>query len=405
MPLYSFEGRREKTGEQIRGMREASSHAVLGQDLLSEGVLLTRYAQKAQRLSRTSLLSALFQHVPVIERALFARYFALMLRAGLDVKRALLALGQQTRSRTLRTALESVHHDIERGKTLADAMRPFPGAFPPIFVSFVQVGETTGRLQESLEVLAEQLAKEYEVNRAVRGGLMYPAVIVLVLIAVAVAMMFLVVPKLVEIFEGFEVELPLPTRILIAFSDAFQSYWPLFFVGFFAAIAAVFFLLRIRSVKAMVMRMLLWLPVVGSIMQKVNLARFSRNLSSLLHSGVSFTKALAILGTNTPHPTYAGVFAEASEHVKKGKQLSDFLDGFKRLFPPIVINVVRVGEETGALDEVLKETALFYEAEVDQTMKNLTSVMEPVLMVLVGLAVGALAVSVISPIYDLVNVI
>jgi type IV pilus assembly protein PilC len=153
------------------------------------------------------------------------------------------------------------------------------------------------------------------------------------------------------------------------------------------------------------MRVLLRTPVIGPIMQKVNLARFSRNLSSLLHSGVSFTGALSILGTNTPHPSYAAVFAQAREHVKQGKELSTFLESFEHLFPPIIVNVVKVGEETGALAEVLKETALFYEGEVDQTMKNLTSIMEPVLMVLVGLAVGALAISVISPIYDLVNVI
>jgi type IV pilus assembly protein PilC len=149
----------------------------------------------------------------------------------------------------------------------------------------------------------------------------------------------------------------------------------------------------------------LYVPVIGPIMQKINLARFSRNLNSLLSSGVSFIEALRIMGENTPHPSYAHVLLAAEEHVKQGKPLSDFLADFKRLFPPLVTNVVKVGEDTGELDVVLKEIALFYESEVDQTMKNLTSVMEPILMVLIGLAVGALAVSVISPIYGLVNVI
>lgn len=405
MALYSFEGRQEKTGEVVRGVREATSHTALGQDLLSEGVLLTRYTEQSQRGAGASLLSGILNRVPVIERALFARYFALMLRAGLDVKRALAALGQQTKNKSMQTALASVAQDIERGRTLADSMEIFPRAFPTLFVSFVRVGETTGRLQESLEVLADQLQKEYELGRAVRGGLIYPIVIVLLLISVGVAMMFFVVPKLAEVFEGFDVELPLATRILIGFSNAFQSYWPLFFLGAVGIVVGVTMLLRIRSVKATILHLLLYTPVIGPIMQKVNLARFSRNMASLLHSGVSFIRSLGILGENTPHPSYAKVFAEAREHVKKGKELSSFLAQFKRLFPAIVVNVVRVGEETGSLDEVLKETALFYEGEVDQTMKNLTSVMEPVLMVLVGLAVGALAISVISPIYDLVNVI
>jgi type IV pilus assembly protein PilC len=405
MSIYSFEGRKEKTGELVRGLREASSHAALGRDLLSEGVLLTRYTQKSQKLQKATLYSAIFNRVPVIERALFARYFGLMLRAGLDVKRSLSALGQQTRNKSMKAALEAIYNDVERGKTLAESMDVFPHIFTPLFVSFIRVGETTGRLQESLTVLAEQLQKEYELTRAVRGALLYPAVIVSALLTVAVAMMYFVVPKLAEVFEGFDVELPLPTRILMGASDVFQLYWYLFFVG--AVMAAGFFwwLLRVQSVKAAVMHWLLYIPVIGPIMQKINLARFSRNLSSLLRSGVSFIKALNILSNNTPHPSYAKVFAAAREHVKQGKELSIFLEDFKRLFPPIVVNIIKTGEETGALDQVLDETALFYEGEVDQTMKNLTSIVEPILMVVVGLAVGVLAVSIISPIYNLVDVI
>ena len=234
---------------------------------------------------------------------------------------------------------------------------------------------------------------------------MYPAVIILALIAVGIAMMFFVVPKLVEVFEGFNVELPLATRVLIWFSDFFQNYWIGIFIVAFMLMGCAWGLMRVKSVHAAVNEGLLYLPIFGGIIQKVNLGRFSRNLSSLLQSGVSFIRALEILGQNTPHPSYAHVFSAAREHVRQGKELSSFLADFQRLFPPIVINVIKVGEETGALDQVLAETALFYESEVDQTMKNLTSIMEPILMVGVGLAVGALAVSVISPIYDLVNVV
>ena len=305
----------------------------------------------------------------------------------------------------MKAALEAIYNDVERGKTLAESMDTFPHVFTPLFVSFIRVGETTGRLQESLVVLAQQLQKEYELNRAVRGALLYPAVIVSALIAVAVAMMYFVVPKLAEVFEGFDVDLPLPTRVLMGISSVFQVYWYLFFVGAFVLVGVGWWLLHIQSIKATVMHWLLFIPVVGPIMQKINLARFARNLSSLLKSGVSFIKALNILSNNTPHPSYAKVFTAAREHVKQGKELSVFLEDFKRLFPPIVVNVIKTGEETGALDKVLDETALFYEGEVDQTMKNLTSIVEPILMVVVGLAVGALAISIISPIYNLVNVI
>lgn len=405
MPIFAFEGRKEQSGEIVSGMREAASHATLGQDLLTEGVLLTHYEEKKQSLPGATLFSAIFSRVPVIEKLLFARYFALMLRAGLDVKRALAALQQQTRSKPMRTALQAVYQGVERGQTLADSMAAFPNVFSSLFISFVKVGEATGRLQQSLEILALQLQKSYELRRAVRGGMLYPIVIIAALFAVGTAMMIFVVPKLIEVFKGFNVELPLPTRILIAISNIFSQYWYLVILGTASLIGGGWALLRVKSVRDSLMHGLLFTPIIGPIMQQVNLAQFSRNLSSLLKSGVSFIEALSILGTNTPHPSYAKVFIAAREHVKQGKALSEFLKDFKRLFPPLVTNIIKVGEDTGELSEVLNEVASFYEGEVDQTMKNLTSIMEPVLMVAIGLAVGALAISVISPIYNLVNVL
>lgn len=405
MPIFSFEGRKEQTGEVVSGMREAASHGILGQDLLTEGVLLTHFEEKKQASQGTNLFSSIFGRVPVLEKLLFARYFALMLRAGLDVKRSIMALQQQTRNKTMKAALEHVFRSVERGDTLAQSMEAYKMVFSALFISFVRVGESTGRLQESLEVLAQQLEKEYELKRAVRGGMMYPAVILVALFAVGFAMMVFVIPKLVEVFEGFNVELPLTTRILIYVSGVFQHQWYLILLGLAGIVGGSYALLRVQSVFDLVMQALLFTPVIGPIMQKINLARFSRNLSSLLSSGVSFIESLDIMGKNTPHPSYGKVFLAAKDHVKQGKALSDFLQDFPRLFPSLVTNIIKVGEETGELDVVLKEVALFYEGEVDQTMKNLTSIMEPLLMIAIGLAVGALAISIISPIYSLVNVI
>ncbi len=386
-------------------MREAQSHAQLGQDLLQEGVLLTRYEIKRQASPGASILSVIFNRVPVIERLLFARYFALMLRAGLNVKQALTVLAEQSRSKPMRAAIQGVEQSVDRGTSLSDSMANYPLAFPKLFISFIRVGETAGRLQESLEVLAVQLQKEYNLKRAVRGALLYPTVIISALVAVGFAMLVFVVPKLADVFEGFNVDLPLPTRVLLWIGGFFESYWWLVIIILLASMVGTFFLWRVAAVRNSVMHGFLFTPIIGSIMQQINLARFTRNLGSLLKSGVSFVEALGILGENTPHESYALVFRGGQEHVKKGKFLSEFLAGFKRLFPPLVVNVIKVGEETGALDEVLTEIAHFYEDEVDQVMRNLTSVMEPVLMIVIGLAVGALAVSVVSPIYDLVNVI
>lgn len=404
MPTYTFKGRNEQTGAPVTGTREAASHAVLGQDLLDEGVLLTSFeAQKEHQ--RPSIFSFFTSRVPVLERVLFTRYFALMLRAGLDIKSSLATLQKQTGSRALSRAIAATYQGVERGQSLAESMRPYPHAFPDMFVGFIGVGETTGKLQETLEVLAAQLQKEFELRRAVRGGMLYPIVIVTALVAVGTAMMIFVVPKLVDIFAGFNVELPLLTRILIASSKFFSHYWYIVLAVVIIFSSLAWWLMKMPIVKKQVMRALLFFPILGPIMKDINVARFARNLGSLLASGVAFAEALTILAKNTPHPVYAEVFHTAEEYVKQGKSLSEFFATKERLFPPLVVNIMGVGEQTGELSAVLQEVASFYEGEVDQTMKNLTSIMEPVLMIAIGLAVGALAISIISPIYSLVNVI
>lgn len=404
MRVYFFTGRNKQTGETVSGKREAVSHAALGQDLLRDGVLLTTF-KKEKRKKSSSFMPQLFSRVPILERVLFARYFGLMLRAGLDMKSALATLAKQTKNRALIVALDEVLQSVASGKTLASSMRAFPKAFPNLFVSFIEVGEQTGTLQETLEEVSTQLQKEFELRRAVMGGMLYPIVIISALFSVGLAMMIFVVPKLVEVFEGFNVELPLITRILIATSSLFSTYW---YVAITVAIVggvAARNLMKVPILRTQLSRILLRVPIVGRITKDINIARLSRNLSSLLVSGVAFTDALEILGKNTSHRVYAQVFQKAQEHIKQGKALSDFFEQYPALFPALLINIMHVGEQTGELATVLKEVALFYEGEVDQTMKNLTSIMEPVLMILIGLGVGALAVSIISPIYSLVNIL
>lgn len=404
MHTYSFTGRNKLTGEFITQKRDASSHVALGEDLLREGILLTSY-EKEKENKILSFAPKIFARVPILERVLFARYFGLMLRAGLDMKSALATLAKQTKNQALVSALQEVLQSVGAGKTLAASMRPFPIAFPDLFVSFIEVGEATGTLQETLEVLATQLQKEFELRRAVMGGMLYPIVIIGALFSVGLAMMIFVVPKLVEVFEGFDVELPLMTRVLILISSSFSTYWYIVIIAGAGLVASAWRLMKIPSIHMQFSRLLLYVPIVGRITKDINVARFSRNLNSLLVSGVAYTEALQILGKNTPHRVYAEVFQKAEAHIKQGKTLSEFLKQHESLFPTLVISIMGVGEQTGELASVLKEVATFYEGEVDQTMKNLTSIMEPVLMICIGLGVGALAISIISPIYSLVNVL
>jgi type IV pilus assembly protein PilC len=276
-----------------------------------------------------------------------------------------------------------------------------PKVFSPIFVSMVRSGEVSGNLDLSLNYLSEQLQKDYDLMSKARGAMTYPIVVLGVLVIVGFIMFTFILPKLTSTFKDFNVQLPITTRIVIGVVDIFSHYGILILAGIIFAVFGLLYWRKTPSGKTVIHKVLLYLPIFGPIVKKINITRFVRVFSSLLKSGMPIVEALEVSSHVLGNIYYQRVVNDAAVKVKIGSPLSAGFSKGDNLFPPLVVQMMQVGEESGTTDTILSEVANFYDAEVDNTMRNLSSIMEPVIMVIIGAVVGVLAVSIITPIYQI----
>ena len=324
-----------------------------------------------------------------------------MVKAGVPLTSALKTLSLQANGKYLQQVLLDIEERIEKGQTLAEALRPNEREFGHLMVNMIAAGESSGRLEEVLGQIYIQMTKDHEIVSRVRSALIYPAIVVTAMIVIGTGMMIFVIPKLTEIFKQSNVVLPLPTRILIAISD-FMSAYALFLVpGVMLITAAFFWAIRRSPGKEIWHRFLLVLPIVGTIVKKINVARFSRTVSSFLKTDIPIVQTLNTTASVLSNVHYQNALLETARRVTKGVTMSETLKSWPKLFNPTIIQMIAVGEQAGSLDDVLVEAATFYENEVGQTMTTLPSLLEPILMVLLGLGVGSMAVAVILPLYKL----
>lgn len=398
MPKYSYTARNEE-GLEKKGEISAGSKKELAHLLREQGLLLT-FAEAEEEKKRFKLFSA---RVTTIEKIIFTRNLFLMIKAGLSILRALDILVKQTSKKGFRGMILEIKRKIEKGSMLADSLAAYPKVFSPFYISMIKMGEMSGQLEKVLSELATQMKKDRELMVKVRSAMLYPSVVLLTMTAVGVIMMVFVLPQLTEIFTDFDVELPLTTRMLISFSYFIQSYGIFVGIGLIALGIGLFFFSRTKNGRKITHAFNVKMFILGPIIRKINVARFARNMSTLLRSGIPITRALEITRDVLGNLYYKRVMNDAINKVKKGIKIVDILEKEKNLFPPLVTQMVMVGEETGSLDEILNEIADFYEKEVTETMNNLSAILEPVLMVILGLAVGVVAVSVVSPIYSLME--
>lgn len=401
--LYTYQAR-DQAGNIKQGEIDLPSEEKLAQWLYGQGFLLTKSSvkKKGGEFSLVKFLSNL-GFISLMEKVLFTRYLEVMLKAGVSLVRALSILSHQTDNRRFKRIINSIHDAVEKGIAFSDALKKYPNVFSDLYINIIKTGEVSGKLIESLDQIATQLKKDWELRKKITGALTYPVVIVVAMIGIGIGMMIFVLPKLITIFEDFNTKLPLPTRILIATGKFFGDYAWLILGG--GLILFFLFFKFMRSIRGKIVfhKLYLILPMVGKVVKKVNLARFIRNLSSLLASGMPILKVLEVISESLGNIYYRqAVYASIAE-VRKGVALSEALMKNPKLFPPIVTQVIEVGEETGALDEILIRLAEFYEEDVDQTMKNVSTIIEPILMLTIGAAVGLMAVSIILPIYSMTN--
>lgn len=394
-------------GELYKGVAEAKDRFELYDIVRREGGRIVTIAEDAgaDQWWHWSYWNKRLSSVSEYEKVLFARNLGAMLSAGLALSRALSVMGRQAKNARLLAVVSELESDVRRGDTLHDAMRRFPDVFTSLAVAMTRAGEEGGTLSQSLAVTADQMERMYTLKKKIRGAMIYPTIILCVIVGIGFFMMTSVVPTLAQTFKEMKAELPLSTRFVIAFSDFLAAHALVALIGLVIVGAGLFMALRTPRGLRMLDWALLHLPLIGGIVREVNAARTSRTLASLLSSGVGVLTALEITHDVVQNSYCRDVIMEAREHVGAGDPLSVAFVRHEDLYPAFVGEMMSVGEETGQTADMLKRLAVYYEDEVDRATKDMSTVIEPFLMVFIGAAVGFFAMAMIAPIYSLTDTI
>lgn len=361
--------------------------------------------EKKSLLERINNYLMKFSRVPLKEKLFFVQYFGIMFKTGISLSVILRTLSRQTANKYFAKVIGEISREVEKGSSLADAFRPHEKVFGELFINMIEAGEVSGNLETVLNQLYIQIKKQNELTSKIKGALTYPTVLVIVMILIGIFMMVVVVPKLLGVLSTFGTTLPLPTRILIAVSNFMTNNLLLLGAAILIFIITAVKILRTEKGKYAFGWLMLKTPIIGPILKKINLARFARTSSSLIKTDILIVRAFKITASVLGNLPYRRVIEEVSGKIEKGGQINEIISEYPHLFPPVVQQIVAVGEETGELDEILMELADFYEKEVDAIMDNLPSIIEPILILLLGIGVGGMAVAVIMPMYSLTSTI
>ena len=403
MPKFLYTAKAIDTGQPHSGEMVARDEKELAQELRKQGMLLTSHREMAEKTQINIKFFDRFQSVPLKEKMIFTRNLAVMVSSGLTLSRGIHNLSLQTTHKGFSKILQDVFEEVQGGKTLSEGLAKYPKIFNELFTNMVAVGEVSGNLEEVLDILATQLEKEHDLSSKVRGALIYPMVIVVAMIGIGILMLTYILPKITGVFKEMEVELPPTTRAIMSASDFLIAHYIIVSGGSVLMIMAVNFFAKTDTGRAFFGRLYLYLPIVGNIVVKVNCARFARIHSSLLKSGVSVVTSLGIVSKTLGNVHYKEALEDAIGEIQKGTDLSKIIARYPKLFPILVPQILEVGEETGKTEMVLRRLAEFYEEEVSQITKNMSSIIEPILMLLIGGGVGFFAVAMLQPMYSVLN--
>lgn len=334
-----------------------------------------------------------------------AKNLSAMLSAGLSISRALSVIERQSSNKNLKAIATGLSEAVRKGASFHESLASYPRVFPEIFVAMVRAGEESGSLSESLTAIALQMERSEELRRKIKGAMIYPAIVITAIVIVAILMLVYVVPTLTSTFTSLGVQVPLATRVIVAMSNFMVANVSIVFFGLIAFIIAAIAFIRSNIGSRIMLGTALHVPVIGELVRETFAARASRTLSSLLTAGVPVLEALAITKEVVHAEVFASVVAEAEEHVRRGELLSTSFSEHSTLYPILMSDMLAVGEETGKVAEMLKQIAEFYEEDVSQKTKDLSTIIEPILMLVIGAVVGVFAVSMIAPIYQLSSAI
>ncbi|MBC5824658.1 MAG: type II secretion system F family protein [Candidatus Eremiobacteraeota bacterium] len=405
MPSFAYQAK-DAAGKTVNGVIEAENERVLRAKLRDMNYYVTGISQKNTGGMSTDIGAVLGRFKGVGEQALvvFSRQFATMINAGLAMVRCLDVLALQTEDSKLKPILVSVRRDVEGGSTLAGSLAKFPKVFSPLFINMVRAGELGGILDDVLNRLAGFLEKDFNLKKKVKAAMTYPTVIMVMAVAIVVFLVTFILPTFVQLFVSMQMKLPLPTKILIGFTNGARN--PLVLFPSLGLAGVAFFAFKRYTAKQAGRRQYdafkLKLPVFGLLIRKVAISRFCRTLGTLLQSGVPIMQALEIVGKASGNEVVAETVNKVRDSVREGESIAVPLQ-LSGMFPPLVTQMVAVGEETGNLDGMLSKIADFYDTEVDYMLTSLTSLLEPLMILGMGFVVGFIVISVFLPLYQIIG--
>lgn len=404
MALYLYKA---KTfgGELVEGEQEAKDEHELARKLKEEGFFLLRVSTRGQKKNPVgNFFFSFLNRVPLKQKMIFAKNLASMLKASLPLSKSLSVLLRQTKKSPLKKIIESLGYDIKQGVSFSRALSRHRDVFGDFFLSMAEVGENAGNLDKSLALAAQQMQRSYELKSKVVSAMIYPSIIVALLIAVGLILLTFFVPKLAQTFEELEVALPPLTAFIVWLGDIFSRYY-IFVIGgiaFFVVFARYYFF-KTEPGRKIISWITINTPGIRSVSQKYNGARFSRTLSTLVNGGVPIGKSLEVGAKTLNNYYFSQSLLAVKLKVQKGGNLSESLNDFPKLYGPMIVQMVEVGEQTGALGSILEDLAIFYEEDVFNITNNLSSFIEPVVMVVVAVAVGIFAIAMIYPLYSVLS--
>ncbi len=344
----------------------------------------------------------ILDRIKFLDKLLFTKHLAMMVKSGITLSESIETIAAQTNSSKFRKVLTKVSDDIKNGNSFPQSLKKHPKVFNHFYITLAEVGEESGTLDESLKYLAEHLAKEYALKKKIQGALLYPSIVLTAVFLVGMGMSIFVIPQLATLFESLNVELPLTTKILLFFANIMKNYNIFVFGGLIGLFVLFRILIKLPLIRPIWDSLKLSFPIFGPLLQNKEMTELCRNLGVMLRSGLPITRALEVEFEGSENMVFKKYVKKISEAVSKGKDIRDELDqGNYSRFSPIAIKMIGVGEKTGKLDESFIYLADFFEEEVDNTAKNLSVVLEPIILIIIGLVVGFVALAIISPIYEL----
>lgn len=398
MPRYDYRATDAK-GLTVSGIAEAANEEMARDTLKDRGLVVISLSASAKR-GLLEFELPFFKKIPVKDLVIFSRQFAVLMGAKMPIVNSLKTVARQTKSRKLAAVMMDLSDEVEAGTALSVSMAKYPNAFSPFFVNMIRSGETTGRLEDVMNYMADQMERDYDLNAKIKGAMIYPIFVIIGLVIVGFIMMAFVVPKLTDVLKESGAKLPWATQALIFISGFMKRFAIQIIIATIAAVIGMQYWIRTPVGRRFWDRFVLMIPVFGVMLQQIHLIRFTRSFATLVSGGVDVPASLEVCADVVGNETYKDILVRTKKEVMDGNSITTVMMG-EKLVPKMVSQMMAVGEETGRLFEVTEKLTEFYSRELTNKVSNLVSAIEPLIMMVMGAAVGVMVVAIIAPMYQL----